>query len=305
MQTESIHHDLLIYDSDEQYVEQVVPFFEAGLDEGDALIAVPARARDRLLRDALGPAAEHVTFHICEDWYTRPESVVAEYDAAVRFFLREGRPGVRLVAELPVCSSAAEWDEWVRYEAVINMVFADRPVSIICTCDTRALPGYVIDAMRRTHPHVVADGRHENPHFHHPAEVLRTHTLAPEPLPDLHDVPFDGDAQSFRDALARELDAAGVPSEDAQAMILAAGEVFANADRHGNGVQTVRVGGDAASFVCEVSDAGRGLDDPLAGYVPPGAPAASGGGLWVARQLTRRLELTPSPRGGLTVRLWA
>ena len=57
--------------------------------------------------------------------------------------------------------------------------------------------------------------------------------------------------------------------------------------------------------MCEVSDAGGGLDDPLAGYVPPCAPAGNGAGLWVARQLTRRLDLLDSPEGGLTVRLWA
>jgi anti-sigma regulatory factor (Ser/Thr protein kinase) len=88
-------------------------------------------------------------------------------------------------------------------------------------------------------------------------------------------------------------------------MILAASEVVVNAGRHGGGVRTLRVGGGDGTFVCEVSDAGGGLEDPLAGYMPPGAPSGHGGGLWVARQLTRRLDLVPSPDGGLTARLWA
>jgi anti-sigma regulatory factor (Ser/Thr protein kinase) len=56
--------------------------------------------------------------------------------------------------------------------------------------------------------------------------------------------------------------------------------------------------------VCEVSDRGPGLRDPLAGFVPPGDDDGRGAGLWVARQLTRRLEAVATPEGS-AVRLWA
>jgi anti-sigma regulatory factor (Ser/Thr protein kinase) len=305
MANKSMRHDLLIYDSDDQYTEQVVRFFDAGLDEGEALVAVPGRATEPLLRDALGAASERVTFHISEEWYTRPEAALAGYDAAVRTFLRDGATGVRVAGALPFCSSLREWDSWVRYEAILNRAFADRPVSIMCTCDSRVLPEHVLDAMRHTHPHLVSDSRQENSDYHDPAEVLRSFEPEPEPLPELHDVPVDRDARALRSALARELADAGIAPDQADAMILAASEIVVNAERHGGGVRTLRVGGRDGTFVCEVSDAGRGLDDPLAGYMPPGAPPGNSGGLWVARQLTRRLDLIASPGGGLTVRLCA
>lgn len=305
MRSDSMRHDLLVYDSDEQYAEQLVPFFEAGLEEGEALVAVPGRTTEPLLRDALGVASEGVRFHICEDWYTRPEASLARYDATVRAFLRDGATGVRVAGEVPFCMSQHEWDSWVRYEAILNRAFADRPVSIMCTYDARVVPEHVLDGVRHTHPHVVSDGRQENPDYHDPAEVLRRLAAPPEPLPELHDVPVDGDARALRQALSRELADAGVAPDQAEAMILAASEVVVNAGRHGGGVRTLRVGGSDGIFVCEVSDAGSGLEDPLAGYVPPSAPAGNGAGLWVARQLTRRLDLVPSPGGGLTVRLWA
>jgi anti-sigma regulatory factor (Ser/Thr protein kinase) len=305
MGSESIRHDLLVYDSDEEYAEHLVPFVEAGLDKGEALLAVPGSATEPLLRDALGATSERVRFHVGDDWYTRPEAVLAGYDAAVRALLRDGATGVRVAGELPFCSSQREWDTWVRYEAIINRAFADRPVSIFCTCDSRVLPEHVLDSMRHTHPHVVSGGRRKNPHYLDPAEVLRRIEPEPEPLPELHDVPPDGDARELRGALSRELADAGVALDRAEGMILAASEAVVNANRHGDGVRTLRVGGGHGNFVCEVSDAGEGLDDPLAGYLPPGAPAGNGGGLWVARQLTRRLDLLPSPEGGLTVRLWA
>jgi hypothetical protein len=56
--------------------------------------------------------------------------------------------------------------------------------------------------------------------------------------------------------------------------------------------------------VCEVSDHGPGIEDPLTGYLPPRPGHADGAGVWVARQLTHRLDFLPSPEG-LTVRLWA
>jgi anti-sigma regulatory factor (Ser/Thr protein kinase) len=63
----------------------------------------------------------------------------------------------------------------------------------------------------------------------------------------------------------------------------------------------VRLGQADGRFVCEIADHGPGLDDPLAGYLPP--RPGRGAGLWVARQLTRRLEMLSSERG-LTTRLW-
>jgi anti-sigma regulatory factor (Ser/Thr protein kinase) len=305
MHSDAMRHDLLVYDSDEQYMEQMVPFFEAGLERGNALVAVPARATAPLLREALGPASEQVRFHICEDWYTRPEAALASYDAAVRACLRDGATGVCVVAEVPFCSSQYGWDSWIRYEAIFNAAFAGRPVSVTCTYDARAVPDRVVDAVRQAHPHLVSeDGRRENPDYKDPAEVLRRFEPRPEPLPDLHDLPVGGDPRALRAALLEELAHAGVARNQAEAMLLAIGEVMVNAARHGGGVRSLRVGGGRGTFACQVSDGGSGFEDPFAGYVPPGAPAASGAGLWVARQLTRRLDLAPSPEGGLRVTLW-
>jgi anti-sigma regulatory factor (Ser/Thr protein kinase) len=300
-----MRHDLLVYDSDDQYAEQLAQYFNAGFEHGEALVAVPGPATEPLLRDALGATSERVSIRPWEVWYTRPEAALASYDAVLRNYLRDGATGVRVVAEVPFCSSRDEWDRWIRYEAIFNAAFAGCPVSVVCTYDARVVPERVVDDVRRAHPHVVSDARRVNPDYEDPAELLRRLEPRPEPLPDLRDLPVDGDARALRGALSRELADAAVAPDRADAMILAASEVVVNARRHGGGVRTLRVGGGDGTFVCEVADAGRGLDDPLAGYAPPGAPAGNGAGLWVARQLTRRLDLIDSPNGGLTVRLWA
>jgi anti-sigma regulatory factor (Ser/Thr protein kinase) len=55
-------------------------------------------------------------------------------------------------------------------------------------------------------------------------------------------------------------------------------------------------------MVCEVSDTGAGLRDPLAGHLPAGRSTARGRGLWLARQLCDLLEVHSDP-AGTTVRL--
>lgn len=84
-------------------------------------------------------------------------------------------------------------------------------------------------------------------------------------------------------------------------MLLAATEIATNADEHGGGVEDVRVGTAQGRFVCEIADRGDGFDDPAAGYLAP--REGVGAGLWVARQLTWRIEFYRSPRG-FTTRIW-
>src|SRR5262249_7420638 len=103
----------------------------------------------------------------------------------------------------------------------------------------------------------------------------------------------------FRTVLRRKMAIAGCREADIDTMCIAAGEVLDNALTHGETTPQVRVGLAGDRFVCEISDDGPGLEDPLAGYTPPGEQA----GLWIARQLTSRLDLIPR-EDGLTVRLW-
>ena len=56
----------------------------------------------------------------------------------------------------------------------------------------------------------------------------------------------------------------------------------------------------ANGVVCEVTDHGGGVNDPLAGYLLPGTEM-SGGGLWMARQLCGSIAFT-NQGGASTVR---
>jgi anti-sigma regulatory factor (Ser/Thr protein kinase) len=210
---------------------------------------------------------------------------------------------VRVVGEVNFGRTPREWAEWTAYESILNRAFADQPAWIVCPYDARVLPEQIVRDALTTHPHCFADTHGESGHYDDPEQLVPALTPQSEPLTGLREVALVAGVRAFREQLLSETAAAGIPPGRADGLVLAADEIFSNAHRHGDGVAQVRVGLADEHFVCEISDHGRGLDDPLAGYVPPRPGHSGGAGLWVARQLTTRLELISSAEG-LTVRLW-
>lgn len=295
-----MRHEALVYGDDHELVERVAPFLRLGLDEGPA-IAVLSRRHWALLREALGPDAEQVSFTDCDDFYVRPIDALASYDRTLRGLLADGATSVRVTGEIPLGPTREGWGDWISYEAILNRALADRPVDVLCLYGTETAPDAVLDAVWQTHPHVVADGKRDD--YHEPRDVLAAFARSPSERPELRALTTTDDPLQFREELSTELALARAPKAKAMDMLVAATEAFENARRHGGGVRALRAGGAEGWFVCEIEDAGPGFDDPFAGYLPPRPDEARGAGLWIARQLVSRLELLPA-EPGLTVRLW-
>jgi anti-sigma regulatory factor (Ser/Thr protein kinase) len=68
-------------------------------------------------------------------------------------------------------------------------------------------------------------------------------------------------------------------------------EIVSNSLRHGMGRRELRVWTSSGSLVCEVTDQGSGITDPLVGYRPPTDTATGGRGLWISNQLCDRLAI--------------
>jgi anti-sigma regulatory factor (Ser/Thr protein kinase) len=281
----------------------MVPFLREGLAGDERAVLVVERRKWDVLARSLGPDAERVLYIEREVFYTRPEAALAGYDSTLRRFAREGAPAARAFAELPRCETDAEWNLWLRYESIVNRALEHHPLWVVCGYDTREVPGPVLDGAIDAHPEMLGEDWSNSPHYHEPEEVVAARTPRPDRLVGLQIVPVDGSPSVFRAALRAELDAAAVPEPDAENLLVAAGEVLANARRHGGEHLSVHVGQVGDRFVCEISDDGPGIDDPLAGFLPPRLGHANGAGLWVARQLTGELELVSS-LDGASVRLW-
>ena len=300
-----LEHDAFLYGSDEQLVTAMVPFLQEGLTRGDAAAAVTTPGNLALLRDRLGADA-HVSYVEAADWYVRPAAAIAQFDAAIRELIDGGAPHLRVVGELPFGSTAGEHASWNRYEAIVNEAFKRAPLWVVCLYDTRALPEQLIEAARRTHPTLFeARRRRQSVDYVEPAVLLGQ---IPEPGipvagPPRLQLRIDGDPRGWRHSLAGAVEAEALPRGRAEEFLIAVGEVVANALGHGHGLAELTLWSTNDGVVCAVHDDGPGVDDPFAGYLPPGNDdAAQGMGLWVARQLSDSLAIQ-SGADGTTVRL--
>jgi anti-sigma regulatory factor (Ser/Thr protein kinase) len=298
-----MRHTLFIYDDDDGMIGKLAPFLEAGLADGEPVVVVLERKKWELLAGELGADAGLISFLDRDLLLTRPEDALARFDVAFRRLGCGEAISVRVYGE-PRWGADAERDSWIAFEAIFNRAFEHQSGWAMCGYDAREVGELVLEGALETHPEVLTDRWTRNPGYVEPAEVVRAHTPAPVPLSRLRAVPVDDRPRAIRECLGAELSAAGVPESEAQDLLLAAGEVLANARRHGGELVSIRIGGVDDRFVCEIRDDGPGFDDPLAGFVPPRPGQADGAGLWVARQLTRQLELVPTA-DGFGVRLWA
>jgi hypothetical protein len=300
--TSHIRHDLFVYDTDDAFAAQLARYLVAGLEADERLMVVVGTRMQVLVREALGATIEGITFEDPAVVYTRPEAAIAMFDAVVGTSAEASEPAIRAYGELPVCTTREEWDAWIVYESIVNHAMVGRIGTLMCGYDTRTVPASVVQQMRRAH-RVVLDGAWRiSPDYEEPEVLVRELQPAFERVTGLRSLDVAEPAR-LQDRLADELSAASMPENRARDMLVAAREVLSNAERYGDGVRSMRVGRVGQHVVCEVTDAGSGIDDPLVGYLPPRRLGDDRAGLWIARQLTSRLELSSEPEG-LTVRLW-
>lgn len=213
------------------------------------------------------------------------------------------RAGVRIVGSVPLADPPDDQQDWGRYEAAVNAALEPLRLSCVCAYDGRDLPAAARTVIGRTHPLFrTAHGATPNPDYLDPVTFLRMSTPAPaDPaqvaemaapdvtIPAIEDV-YDlaGARSAIRAALARTQ----IGKLTVGDMTAAAGELLANAARHGRPPAQLRLWIRPDRLACAVRDHGDGFDDPLAGYLPPPPDAGEhgGAGLWLARQACDRLE---------------
>jgi hypothetical protein len=299
----TLRHEAFVYDTDDELVWHIAPHLRQGLEENEALVAVLTRSNRAVMREALGADREWVLFLDCDAQYLRPARTLAVYDALLRQAVAERGTTARVVAEMPPSQTPAEGAEWLAYEAIFNRALEHLPVSCVCLYDARVVSDRVVEAVWRTHPWNFGDGGVANPHYEDPETAAAILAPAPRPAPGLEPIDIAGDTAAFRERLAAAMIARGIAQTGVVNMLVAATEVMDNARRHGAGATQSSVGLVGGRFVCEISDQGPGLYDPMAGYYPPHSDTSPGQGLWVARQVCFRVDVLPSA-AGTTVRLW-
>lgn len=154
--TPMLVHSALLYASDSEFLDVSVPFLTRGVERDEAVLAVTTDANLELLRGRLGDAAQAVEFAEREAWYRTPATAVGLYRDFLADKLETGVPWVRILGEPPWATRPkAELPLWTRYEALLNLVFAAEPVSVLCPYDKRALNEEIQGHARATHPEAV------------------------------------------------------------------------------------------------------------------------------------------------------
>ncbi|MEC3992734.1 sensor histidine kinase [Actinacidiphila sp. DG2A-62] len=263
----SFHHPALFYTTDEDYLRGVAAFVRAGVAAGrPVLVAVPD-TRLQLLRDAADTGHEDVTFVDMREAGRNPGRILSLLQHFADRY-RDRRPSV--VGEpIWVGRSAAEVREATRHEALINLAFDGRPVTILCPYDT-ALPERVLAEAHRTHPVVGdPDGFRHSPRYEDPLTVCRD---CDEPLDEPADplvLHFrEQDLADVRDTAGRWGRTAGLSPRRHTDWVLAVNEATGNSVRHGGGQGVLRLWRTTSTLIAEVTDRGQ-LTDALVGRRRP------------------------------------
>jgi anti-sigma regulatory factor (Ser/Thr protein kinase) len=280
-------HEAGFYGSDAEFAALIVPFVEEGVAAGEPVIIGYDDRKAGLLRSWLAdPSA--VEFIADQGLYATPGRAIATYRRLFEFHTAVGATQIRIAGDVPHPGNGGRFEGWDRYEWAVNTVWQDFPVWGRCLYDTTTAPPEVLEAVERTHPHLVSpSGQRRASERYQQAPVFEGPPPAPDPLEASAPVVelTDRPAADARHALA-QIGRGRIDHATLQDLILGTSEAASNALRHGQPPVTVRIWATPDRVVVRVHDTGPGPADPLAGLVPAASSASDPGlGLWVMHQL--------------------
>ncbi|MFI2507091.1 anti-sigma factor RsbA family regulatory protein [Streptomyces sp. NPDC018972] len=294
-------HPALFYTTEKDYLQGVGEFVRAEATGGrPVLVAVPG-PRLQLLREAVGAEAEGVTFVDMRQAGRNPGRILS----MLQEFADRHRDRHPSIVGEPIWLGRTEAEAWeaTRHEALINLAFNGRPVTILCPYDT-ALPERVLAEAYRTHPVVGdLDGYRHSPRYEDPQTVCRDCDRPLEEPTDPLVLHFtEQDLADVRDTAGQWAQTAGLSPGRHTDWLLAVNEATGNSVRHGGGQGILRLWRTADTLIAEVRDRGR-LADALVGRRRPDPLSPAGGrGVWMMHQLCDLVEMR-TPPSGLIVRM--
>jgi anti-sigma regulatory factor (Ser/Thr protein kinase) len=289
---ETYSHEAYFYAGSDEYLDRAVPFVEAGIEAGEAILLALPQPKRELMRQALEGRAAQVHFMNMEEVGRNPARLIAFW----RDFLREDErlaTGARGLGE-PVYAgrSAAEVEEGEQHERLVDLAFGGHgKLTFLCPYDAANLDDAVLEA---------AASAHADNHDHGAEELLAGELPQPEAAAaKLH---FRvADLRDVRRVASEQAEQAGIREQRAADLVLALSEVATNSVLHGGGEGDLAIWNEDGALVCEVRDAGQ-IEDPLVGRQRPASSQIGGRGLWIANQLCDLLQIR-SGKAGTQVRL--
>ena len=286
-----------------EFVDSLAPFVLEGVERDEPVFVAVGPEELVALREEVGPAPG-VRLKDTRAWEPHPATRLRAFHTFVLDQLAAGKKRIRLVGE-PVWPTGPEpfVREWARYESVLNEILAPFPVILACTYPSFRLDPKIVSDAARTHPTLrTGTQTRTSEEFARPADLLPRWNPPLVAAPENAVAMDDPDLGDARRSVAQQAAAADVAPDRIAEVVIATGEILANARLHGSPPVRLTVWSQGGFFLCQVDDGGVGLWDAFAGYRPPSKVAGGGRGLWLARQLVDLVQIVPR-RGGTSVRL--
>ena len=279
-------HELLLHDSLEEMLAFVVPFVRDGVAARERTLLLVRPETAATVRSLVQPSS-YLNLLPALGWSGRPAAELRAADTLLTGYGPDA-PRVRMLNEQPIVPEA-QWHEWRRIEAAVNVALSRHQAWLVCSYDRRTLSDERVADLFATHRLVGWGDQHrDNDRYDDPFDFVAEHVDAPPdpaegttPAAELVD-PSPGTARAAVLGFARH---GGVPAVDAEHLVFAASEAVGNALRHGRPPVVMRLWVQPGRIVVTVTDAGPGPSDPFVGLLPPEHGHGSGLGLWLSHQL--------------------
>ncbi|GAA2805827.1 sensor histidine kinase [Crossiella cryophila] len=295
--TSPFTHPAVFYRDDHEYRAALVPFLAEGLHLGLPVAAAVPGDRLTVLRAALGPLAREVFLLDMTEAGRNPGRIIPQ--VLSQFADRHAGKPARIVGE-PIWAgrSEAEYPACVQHEALINLAFAERDLTILCPYNSSRLPTRVLADARATHPVLWQSGRPVPSPDYAPDDMLARYN---EPLPEpagaaVLTITAVTQLHAARRFVVEQAERLGLAANRVPELELIATELITNALRHADGTARLALWSADGHLLCQSSDGGH-LADPLAGRLPPDPAGHSGRGLWLINDLADLVRLHTGPAG--------
>ena len=293
----SLIHIALPYHGDEEFIGGIVSFLEAGFEADEPALVFAPTANLDLVRAELNGSTSAVTFLDATGLARNPARIIPE---ALRFTDQYSGRRVRIVGQgIWPGRSGAELREFVRHEALVNVLFADVAAMILCPYDAVGLDASVVADAGRTHSHVIMDGavRH-SPLYVDPLVTLSVSAGFPAPPENADRFGFGhGDSGALRRFVLDRANRFGLGGERARDLMLAVSEATSNTVAHTEHGGTLLMWSDAEAVICEVSDRGHIVVAHLVGRRTPPTDSPRGRGIWIMNQVCDLVQLHSDETG--------
>jgi anti-sigma regulatory factor (Ser/Thr protein kinase) len=300
--TGPVIHRALLYDGEADFVSGTTDVIDGALDRDEpVLVALPTEHLDQV-RDRIGSPDVTWVDMTCEG--RNPgrilPAVLTAFEAANR-----GRPVTMIGEPMWPGRTAEEYSAAVAHEALINLAFDGRAVTVVCPYDAGSLSPRALADARRTHPEVGdTTGYRSSADYADPVTVARDANRQLSPVPaEARSMPIIvlADLLVARQLVTTQCRLARMDGGRGRRFTLAVHEACANALIHGDGVAELFVWRSDADLVAEVRSPAT-LVDPLAGRRAAPVDAIRGRGLILINEICDVVQLA-GDETGTTIRM--